>query len=132
MDFIGLLPLSDSYNCILVIIDRLMKMAYFIPTTINVTAPEVARLFMDNIYRLHGMPESIVSDRDITFTSKFWRTLFELLGTKLTFSTAFHLQTDGQTECTNRTLEQILRAYVSWNQSKWHKCLAPLEFTYNN
>src|SRR4030081_1693721 len=109
MDFIGLLPLSDSYNCILVIIDRLTKMAHFIPTTIDVTAPEVARLFMDNIYRLHGMPESIISNRDTCFTSKFWRILFELLGMKLTFSTAFHPQTNGQTKCTNRTLEQMLR-----------------------
>ena len=70
-------------------------MAHFIPTTIDIITPEVARLFMDNIYRLHGMPESIVSDRDTRFTSKFWRTLFELLGMKLTFSTVFHLQTNG-------------------------------------
>ena len=76
-------------------------MAHFILTMIDVTTLEVARLFMDNIYRLHGMPESIVSDRDICFMSKFWRTLFELLGMKLTFSTAFHPQTDGQTKCIN-------------------------------
>ena len=71
MDFIGLLPLSDLYNCILVIIDQLTKMAYFIPTIIDITILEVARLFMDNIYRLYGIPESIISDRDIHFTSKF-------------------------------------------------------------
>ena len=113
MDFIGPLPQSDSYNCILVIVDRLTKMAHFLPTTTDISAPDVAKLFLDNIYRLHGIPESIVSDRDTRFTSRFWRTLFELLGTKLTFSTAFHLQTDGQTERMNRTLEQMLRAYVS-------------------
>ena len=72
-----------------------MKMTHFIPTMINVITPEVARLFMDNIYRLYGMPESIISDRDTYFMSKFWRTLFELLGMKLIFSTAFHPQTDG-------------------------------------
>ena len=71
MYFIGLLPLSDSYNYILVIIDQLMKMAHFIPTTIDVTTPEVARLFMDNIYRLHGMPKSIINNRDTCFMSKF-------------------------------------------------------------
>ena len=71
MDFIGLLPLSDSYNCILVIIDWLTKMAHFIPTMIDVTVPEVARLFMDNIYRLHGMPKSIINNRDTCFMSKF-------------------------------------------------------------
>ena len=101
MDFIGPLPLSDSFNCILVIINRLMKMAHFILTTTDVSALDVAKLFMDNVYKLHGMPESIVSDRDTHFTSKFWKTLFELLGTKLSFSTAFHLQTDGQTKHTN-------------------------------
>ena len=90
-----------------------MKIAHFILTTIDISAPEVTKLFINNVYRLHGIPDSIVSDRDTRFTSRFWKTLFELLGTKLSFSTAFHPQTDGQTEHMNRTLEQMLRAYVS-------------------
>jgi hypothetical protein len=98
MDFIGPLPPSDHYNCILVVINRLTKMAHFILTTMDISAPNIAQLFMDHIYHLHGLPETIVSDRDTHFTSKFWKALFTLLGTKLMFSTAFHPQTDGQTE----------------------------------
>ena len=132
MDFVGPLPSSDQFNCILVVIDRLSKMAHFVPTTVDTSAPDVARLFLDHVYRIHGMPTSIVTDRDARFTSKFWRSLLTLLGTKLSFSTAFHPQTDGQTERMNRTLEQMLRAYVGYNQSNWHTCLAPLEFAYNS
>ena len=132
MDFIGPLPKSEQFDCILVVVDRLTKMSHFIPTTTTVTAPEVARLFIDNIYRLHGLPTSIVSDRDPWFTSHFWTELTKSLGTQLKMSTAFHPQTDGQSERMNRTLEQMLRAYVNWNHNDWSNYLSFIEFTYNN
>ena len=101
-------------------------------TTTTVTAPGTAQLFLDNIFRLHGLPKTIICDRDSRFTSHFWKALFDLLGTKIATSTAFHPQTDGQTERTNRTLEQILRIYVSYKQNDWDKYLSTAEFAYNS
>ncbi|CAI7932609.1 unnamed protein product, partial [Closterium sp. NIES-54] len=99
MDFIMDLPRTPrSYNAILVVVDRLSKMSHFIPTHTTVTAPETARLFFDHIVRLHGLPSTIISDRDPRFLSNFWQSLFKLHGTRLKFSTAYHPETDGQTE----------------------------------
>ena len=132
MDFIVQLPLTKAgYDTIFVIVDRLSKRAHFIPTTTNVTAPEVAKLFFNQIFRLHGLPQVIVSDRDPKFVSKFWQDLLKRLGTKLAMSTAYHPQTDGQTERMNRTLEDMLRAYVNYKQDNWDECLAAAEFAYN-
>jgi hypothetical protein len=97
-----------------------------------VNAPDTARLFFDHVVRYHGLPSTIVSDRDARFTSLFWRSLFDLFGTKISLSTAFHPQSDGQTERTNRTLEEMLRAYVSPRQDEWDKFLPAVEFAYNN
>ena len=100
MDLITSLPTSDSFDAIFVIVDRFSKMAHFIPTNTTADAPTLASLFITNIVRIHGIPRSIISDRDPRFVSTFWRELFEQLQTTLRFSTANHPQTDGQTERT--------------------------------
>jgi Chromo (CHRromatin Organisation MOdifier) domain/Integrase core domain len=133
MDFIVQLPTTrQGFDAIVVFVDRLSKRAVFCPTHTSVTAPEVAKIFFNNIFRHHGLPKIIVSDRDAKFTSHFWRSLFEQLGTKLAMSTAFHPQTDGQTERMNRTLEEMLRAYTTYKQDQWDEYLPAAEFAYNN
>ena len=102
------------------------------PTTKNVTAQQVARLYYDNIYRLHGLPKAIISDRDTKFTGDFWSTMQKLFGTDLLMSTAYHPQTDGQTERTNRTILQTLRNYVNRNGSNWAKFITTVEFAINS
>jgi hypothetical protein len=133
VDFITQLPpTKDKHDAIVVFVDMLSKMVHFIPTTTTASAPTIARLFFDEIFRLHGLPRVIVSDRDPKFTSKFWKNLFEHLGTKLAMSTAFHPQTDGQTERMNRTLEDMLRAFAGYKQDNWDKYLTAAEFAYNS
>jgi transposase InsO family protein len=131
-DFITQLPESDGYDAILVVVDKLTKRAHFIPTTTDVNASQVAHLFYNTIFRYHGLPQTIISDRDSKFTSHFWQTLWKLLGTSLAMSSAFSPQTDGQTERLNRTLEEMLRAYVSLDTKDWTKHLTAAEFAYNN
>ena len=92
---------------------------------------QVANLFFKEVVRLHGIPKSIVSDRDVKFLSYFWKTLWSKLGTKLLFSTSNHPQTDGQTEVTNRTLDTLFRAIISKNLKSWEECLSICEFAYN-
>ena len=133
LDFIGPLKRSRQGNdSILVVVDKLTKQAHFIPCRTTQTAPELASLFMREVVRLHGVPDALVSDRDSKFTSKFWRSLWKLLGTSLNMSTAYHPQSDGQTERTNRTLEEMLRAYVDSRQSNWEDFLSAVEIAYNN
>lgn len=111
MDFITGLPRTRSgYDSIWVIVDRLTKVAYFIPVKTIYTSAKLARMYMTRIVCLHGVPRSIVSDKGTQVTSNFWKQLHETLGTKLEFSTAFHLQTDGQTERVNQIMEDMLRA----------------------
>jgi len=132
MDFIIGLPESQKNTAILVIVDRLTKMSHFIPTKNEIDAPTTARLFLENIYRLHGLPNDIVSDRGSIFTSKFWKALMNLLTIKTNMSTAFHPQTDGQTERVNQALEQYLRLYCDYLQDNWTELLPLAEFAYNN
>ncbi|CAJ2641138.1 unnamed protein product [Trifolium pratense] len=108
MDFITGLPPSQSYTTIMVVVDRLTKYAHFIPMRSDYTSKSVAEVFMQNIVKLHGMPKSIVSDRDKVFTSNFWQQLFKLQGTSLAMSSAYHPQSDGQTEVLNKGLELFL------------------------
>jgi transposase InsO family protein len=132
MDFITGLPKSkEGHDAILVIVDRLSKWAYFIPTVTTADAKETARLFHDVVFSRHGMPKRLVSDRDSRFTSHFWRALFDTMGTTLGMSTAYHPQTDGQTERVNRVLEEALRAYVGALQTDWDLRLPSLQFAYN-
>ena len=133
MDLITQLPRTAAgHDAIVVFVDKLSKMVHYAPTTTSVTAPQLARIMFDVVVRQHGVPVSIVSDRDARFTSVFWRALWQQLGTRLAMSTAYHPQTDGQTERANRTLEDMLRAYVSYRQTDWDKHLTAAEIAYNN
>ncbi|KAL0550368.1 hypothetical protein IC582_014876 [Cucumis melo] len=133
MDFITGLPKTlKGYTVIWVVVDRLTKTAHFVPGKSTYTASKWGQLYMTEIVRLHGVPVSIVSDRDARFTSKFWQGLQLALGTRLDFSTAFHPQTDGQTERLNQILEDMLRACVLEFSGSWDSHLHLMEFAYNN
>ena len=137
MDFMTGLPLSsdwksDSYDSILVIVDRLIKMVHYEPVKVTIDAPGLAEVIIDVVVRHHGLPDSIVTDRGSLFTSKFWSSLCYFLGVKRRLSTAFHPQTDGQTERQNSTMEAYLRAFVNFEQNDWARLLPMAEFTYNN
>jgi transposase InsO family protein len=131
IDFMGPLPTSNHHDYLLVVIDRFTSMVHLIPTTVNITASQVAWLFIKEVVKLHGIPESIVSDRDVRFTSKFWRELHRIMGTKLLMSTSFHPQTDGATERANRSIGQILRTVVSNDQTNWAEKCPMVEFAIN-
>ena len=132
MDFITGLPLSNQCNSILVVVDRLTKMSHFIACVDTLSAEELSSIFLNNIFRLHGLPTDIISDRGTLFTSRFWKELMKQLQIKTNFSTAFHPQTDGQTERVNSILEQYLRVYVNYLQDNWFSLLPLAEFCYNN
>ena len=133
MDLITHLPKTKKgYGSLLVIVDYLTKMIVTRPTYGTATAVDIAKLFVDSVVRVHGLPRTIVSDRDRKFTSNFWKEVFKNMGTTLAMSSGFHPQTDGQTERANRTIEEILRAYVGKRQNNWDKRLGMMEFAYNN
>ncbi|KAJ9531768.1 hypothetical protein QJQ45_021918 [Haematococcus lacustris] len=133
MDFIGPLPATPrGHTMIFTVVDKLSKMIHLIPTTTTATAHDTARLFFDHIFKHHGLPEAIISDRDPKFTSDFWTSLFHLTGTRLLLSSAYHPQTDGQTERANRTVEDMLRPYVNDHKTDWDQHLAAVEFAYNS
>jgi len=131
-DFIMKLPLAQGYNSILVVVDRLTKMVHFIPTTEKTSAEGLARLFRDNVWKLYGLPESIISDRGPQFAAGLMWELNEMLGIKSKLSMAFHPQTDGQTERVNQELEQYLSMFIDHRQEQWPEWLGTAEFTYNN
>ena len=117
LDWITDLPFSHYHDAILVVVDRFTKMALFIPTTNSMAAQDVASLFLQHVVRPHGLPDTLVSDKDPVFTSHFRRRLLELCGIRANRSTTFHPQTDGQTERLNSVLEQYLRIYTDYVQS---------------
>ncbi|KAI5323121.1 hypothetical protein L3X38_032193 [Prunus dulcis] len=133
MDFVFKLPRTRSkHDGVWVIVDRLTKSAHFLPVRANYTLNKLAKLFIDEIVRLHGVPVSITSDRDPRFTSRFWTKLHEAFRTQLHFSTAFHPQTDGQSERTIQTLEDMLRACALQFREDGDEKLPLMEFAYNN
>ena len=132
MDFIVKLPISRGHDSILVVVDRHTKLGHFIPCSETITAPQFAELFIRDVFKHHGLPRDIVSDRGSVFMSSFWQTLCSKLGISANYSTAYHPQTDGQTERVNQTLEQFLRCFISYQQDDWVDFLPLAEFTHNN
>jgi hypothetical protein len=131
MDFITDLPESEGCRTIWVVVDCFTKMAHFVGLK-EKTAAAVARQFVNHIWKLHGLPDNIVSDCDTAFTSKFWKEVMSFLGIKQRMSTAFHPHTDGQTERVNQVLEAYLREYCSYEQDDWMQLLPLAEYAYNN
>ena len=133
MDFITGLPRTAAgHDAIYTFVDRLTKCVHLVPTTTSIDAKGSAELYIANVFRLHGLSSSIVSDRDPRFTAAFFREVFQLLGTKLCFSTANHPQTDGLTERVNRLVEDILRAFINHKHDNWDKLLPLCEFSINS
>jgi transposase InsO family protein len=133
MDFIvGLPNTSQRHDSIWVIVDRLTKTAHFLPVHTTYNAKTYAEIYLDQIIHLHGMPKTIISDHGVQFIALFWEQLQYALGTKLIQSSAYHPQTDGQTERINQILEDMLRACVLQYNKNWDKCLSLAEFFCNN
>ena len=131
MDFIEGFPKVEGKSVILTVVDRFSKFAHFIPLGHPYSASSVARAFFTDIVQLHGFPTSIVSNRDPIFTSTFWAELFRLAGVKLLLSSAFHPQTDGQSEVTNRTIAMYLRCLAGDRPRSWLQWLLWAEFCFN-
>jgi hypothetical protein len=133
MEFIVGLPRTHAgYDSIWVIVDRLTKVAHFIPVKTTYSGAKLAELYMSRILCLHGVPKKTVSDRGSQFTPMFWEKLHESMDTKLNFSSAYHPLTDGQTKRTNQILEDMLRACAMNYGKSWAKSLPYIEFSYNN
>jgi transposase InsO family protein len=132
LDLVTGLPKRKGFDAVLVIVDRLSKMAVLLPTTESASASKVAKLVFDAVVSVHGWPTSIVSDRDPRFTSHFWRTMCERWGITARMGTSFHPQTDGQTERMNKLMEETVRHFVDAKQTNWPSCLAMAQFAINN
>ncbi|KAG3244925.1 hypothetical protein PI124_g10316 [Phytophthora idaei] len=133
MAFVFGIPKDKASNTgIVVFVDRLSKMAHLAAVPDTVDGEGTALLFLDRVFRQHGLPEAIVSDRDPRFTAKFWKSLFQVLGTRLDKSTADHPQTDGQTERVSRVVEDILRSVCAEAPRRWGEMLPLVEFALNN
>src|SRR5580698_1439513 len=132
VDLVGPLPECQGYNAILTIVDWSTKATKFEPTHLELTSEGFAKILRDRVVRDHGLPRRIIHDRDTRFMSKYMTDLFRLLGTKQNPSTAYHPQTDGQTERMNQTLEQYLRIFIEFRQDDWKEWLSLAEFSYND
>jgi hypothetical protein len=133
MDFVtGLPKTSKLHDSIMVVVDKITKYSHFIPLKTTHKEADVVDIFMKEVARLHGIPKTIVFDRDPKFTSNFLKGLFKGFRTNLNFSTSYHPESDGQTERVNRVIEDILRMYVIDKPSKWEDYLHLVQFTYNN
>lgn len=131
MDFITGLPKSEGKEVIMVVVDRFTKYSHFIPLSHPYRAADVAQSFLDHVYKLYGLPSSLITDRDPIFTSRFWKELMNKLNIRLNMSSAYHPQTDGQTERVNQCLENYLRSMVFTQQKRWIKWLPLVEWWYN-
>jgi hypothetical protein len=130
-DFITDLPESEGATIILVVVDRFTKLAHFIPIR-KKDSPTVARAYSENVWKYHGFAEDVVSDRDGAFTGQFFTDLYDYLGIKRSMSTAYHPQTDGQTERINQDINSYLQSYCNYEQNDWASMLAMAEYAYNN
>ena len=133
MDFVvGLQVTERKHDSVWVVVDRLIKSAHFLPVRTDYSLDKLAELYIKEIVRLHGIPVSIISDRDMRFTLRFWGKLQEALGTRLNFRTIFHPQTDGQSERVIQVLEDILRSFVIDYEGSWDRHIPLVELVYNN
>ena len=132
IDMIGPLPKSSDNDAIVVIVDKFSKMIHLIPTTTTLTSAALAKLYRDKVWRIHGIPRRIISDRGPQFASKFMKELCNALGIERNLSTAYHPQTDGQTERINQEVEAYLRNFVNYRQNDWADWLSMAEFHYND
>jgi len=132
MDFVVELPLSSEHDAVMTVVDLVSKRAHFIPTYMTVTVKGTARLFLHQIWKLHGLLKCVVSDHRPQFVTCFTRELYHLLGIKLAFSIAWHPQTNGQTERVNQELNQYLQLFVNKRQDDWYDLLPMAEFQHNN
>jgi transposase InsO family protein len=132
VDFIAELPSAHGFDTIMNIVDSVSKRAHFIPTHTTITAEGAARLYLTHVWKLHGLPQWVVSDRGPQFVAGFTRELYRLLGIKLASSTAYHPQTDGQTERANQELEQYLQLFTNERQDDWDELIPLAEFQHNN
>jgi len=132
VDFIVELPLSSGHDAVMTVVDLVLKRAHFIPTHTTVIAEGVARLFLHQVWKLHGLPKYVVLDCEPQFVARFTRELYRLLGIKLVSSTAWHPQTNGQTERINQELDQYLWLFVNERQDNWYDLLPMAEFQHNN
>jgi hypothetical protein len=119
MDFITSFPRAQGKDCIFMVLDRLMKFSHFLSIATDFSVTQVTELFFKEVFRLHGLPKTIINDKDKRFMSKFWKELFILVGTTLTPSTSYHPQTDSQIEIVNKWVEGYLRNYVVGQQKAW-------------
>jgi len=132
VDFVVELPLSSGHNAVMTVVDLVLKRAYFIPTHMMVTTEGAAQLFLHQVWKLHGLPKHVVSDRGPQFVARFTRELYRLLGIKLASSTAWHPQTNRQIERVNQELDQYLWLFVNERQDNWYTLLPMAEFQHNN
>jgi hypothetical protein len=133
MDLITQLPpTKDGNTCIVVFVDKLNKMIHVVPTGPKYSATILADIFLQNVFRLHGMPSNFISDRDHKSNNTFWKVFFKTCNTKVNLSTSYNPQTDGQTEVVNKSIEKFLRHIGAKNQDDWDKLLVFAEFAYNN
>ncbi|QRW17988.1 Retrotransposable element Tf2 protein [Rhizoctonia solani] len=131
-DFIVKFPKCKGYDSILVVVDCFSKMMHLIPCKEAATAEDIAQMFLEHVWKLHGTPKRTVSDKGTTFNSKFLKALYKSLQINPSFSTAYHPQSDGQTEIKNQWLEAHLRPFINHRQSDWVDWLPPAEFAHNN
>jgi len=132
VDFISELPESGGYDSIMVAVDSAGKHSHFVEMVTTVTAAGAANLYLRNIWKLHGLPRKVISDHRPQFVAAFMKELYRLLGIEAVTSTAYHPQTDGQTERVNQELEQYLRIFIGERQDDWYTLLPLAEFSYNN
>jgi len=132
VDFVVELPESSRHDAVMMVMDAISKRVHFIPTHTTVTAKGAARLFLHYVWKLHGLPKHVVSDHGPQFVALFTKELYRLLGIRISSSTAWHPQTDRQTECVNQELNQFLRLFVNEQQDNWYDLLPITEFQHNN